>query len=78
MRYWHKLSWIPFLLPILGVQGARAETRGVESGNRYDRLLITNVIVIDGKGTPPRGPVDITLNGNLIESVASADHDATA
>ncbi|MGD2245006.1 MAG: hypothetical protein PVI11_00510 [Candidatus Aminicenantes bacterium] len=35
-----------------------AETRGVESASRYDRLVIWNVSVIDGKGTPPRGPLD--------------------
>lgn len=37
------------------------ESRGIEPGQRYDELVIRNVIVIDGKGTPPRGPVDIIL-----------------
>lgn len=52
------------------------ETRGVEHGQRYDRLIIRNVIVIDGKGTPPRGPVDVILNGNTIESVVAPAKDA--
>ena len=51
----------------------KSETRGVESGHRYDELVIRNVTVIDGKGTPPRGPMDIILRGNKIHSVRSAD-----
>jgi len=46
-----------------------AETRGVEHGQRYERLVIRNVIVIDGKGTPPRGPQDIIIEGNKIAAV---------
>ncbi|MEE9390717.1 MAG: hypothetical protein V3U91_05685, partial [Candidatus Aminicenantaceae bacterium] len=53
-------------------QGLSSETRGVENGQRYDRLVIRNVIVIDGKGTPPRGPLDIIVEGNKIQSVRSA------
>ena len=49
------------------------ESRGVESGQRYEELVIRNVILVDGKGTPPRGPVDIILRGNRIQSVRSAD-----
>jgi len=54
-------------------QGLSSETRGVENGQRYDRLVIRNVIVIDGKGTPPRGPLDIIVEGNKIQSVRSAN-----
>ncbi len=54
-------------------QGLRAETKGVESGQRYGRLVIRNVVVVDGKGTPPRGPVDIIIEGNKIQSVRSAN-----
>lgn len=51
----------------------KGESRGVESGQRYDELVIRNVTVIDGKGTPLRGPMDIILKGNKIHSVRSAD-----
>lgn len=54
---------------LLLFQGLRAETIGVEHGQRYDRLIIRNVIVVDGKGTPPRGPVDIVVQKNRIESI---------
>jgi hypothetical protein len=48
------------------------QTRGVASGQRYKRLVIRNVILIDGKGTPGRGPVDVILKENQIESVRRA------
>jgi len=44
----------------------------VENGQRYEKLVIRNVIVIDGKGTPPVGPMDIILEGNRIQSVRGA------
>jgi cytosine/adenosine deaminase-related metal-dependent hydrolase len=50
-----------------------AETRGVDHGQRYDRLVIRNAIVIDGKGTPPRGPLDVILEGNRIAAVRNAN-----
>jgi imidazolonepropionase-like amidohydrolase len=51
----------------------RGETRGVEHGRRYDRLVIRNVTVIDGKGTPARGPMDVVVAGNRIASVRGAN-----
>lgn len=50
-----------------------AESRGVEHGQRYDRLVIRGVQVIDGKGTPMRGPVDVVIEGNKIAAVRGAD-----
>jgi len=57
---------------IAGAAALRAESRGVEHGQRYDRLVIRNVIVIDGKGTPARGPLDIVVEGNKIVSIRGA------
>lgn len=50
-----------------------AENRGIEHGKRYDRLVIRNVIIIDGKGTPPRGPLDVVVEGNKIAAVTGAE-----
>lgn len=61
------------LVCFLLAQGLKAETKGVESGKRYGRLVIRNVVVVDGKGTPPRGPLDIIIEGNKIQSVRSAN-----
>lgn len=50
-----------------------AESRGLEHGKRYDRLVIRNVLVIDGKGTPMRGPMDIVVEGDRIAAVTGAN-----
>jgi hypothetical protein len=60
------------LLCLVFVYGLWGQTKGVKSGERYERLIIRNVILIDGKGTPPRGPVDVVLKNNTIESVRGA------
>jgi len=67
-----------FLFCMLVSQGLFSETRGVKSGERYDRLIIRNVFVIDGNGTPPSGPMDIVIEGNKISSVRSANRDEKA
>lgn len=41
----------------------------VENAQRYDRLLIKNVKLIDGKGTPMRGPNDVIIENNKIASI---------
>jgi imidazolonepropionase-like amidohydrolase len=46
-----------------------AGTRGIMSGERYDELVIRNVMMIDGKGTPVKGPVDIVVTKNIIQSI---------
>ena len=62
------------LAVIAGVAaGLSAETRGVEHGRRYDRLVIRNAMVIDGKGTPMRGPMDVIVEGNKIAAVRGAN-----
>ncbi|MCJ7579209.1 MAG: amidohydrolase family protein, partial [Candidatus Aminicenantes bacterium] len=64
-----------FLIGILCLSfvcGLWGQTKSVKSGERYERLVIRNVTLIDGKGTPPRGPVDVILKNNTIESVRGA------
>ena len=63
---------LTILLCFCFVCGMWGQSRGIKSGERYERLIIRNVILIDGKGTPPRGPVDVILANNIIESVRSA------
>jgi hypothetical protein len=50
-----------------------AENRAVDHGRRYDRLVIRDVIIIDGKGTPPRGPMDVVIENNRIAAVRGPD-----
>ncbi|MFB0566679.1 MAG: amidohydrolase family protein [Candidatus Aminicenantaceae bacterium] len=74
-----KLKVISILLFLLVLsQVLLSETRGIENGKRYDRLVIRDVIVINGNGTPPRGPLDVIVEGNRIQSIrrASLERDA--
>jgi hypothetical protein len=43
-----------------------------EGEGPYRRLVIRGAMLIDGSGAPPRGPVDIVIAGNRIESIAAA------
>ncbi len=47
-----------------------APDRGPKEGaGPFDRLIIRGVTVIDGTGAPPRGPVDIIVEGNRIAAI---------
>ena len=48
---------------------ATAQTQPPRNGQRVRRLLIRNATVIDGNGTPARGPLDIVVENNLIQQV---------
>ncbi len=48
-------------------------TSGVTHGQRVKRLAIRNALVIDGNGTPTRGPFDIIVEGNVITEVVPLD-----
>ena len=45
----------------------------VVSGQRYGRLVIRNAIVVNGNGTPARGPFDIVLEDNRIAALVPLD-----
>ncbi len=49
-----------------------APDRGPEEGEGpFERLIIRGATVIDGTGAPPRGPIDIVIEGNRIVQVRS-------
>lgn len=50
-----------------------AQTHGVSHGVRPARLVIRNATIVDGNGTPARGPVDIYVEGNRIARVVPID-----
>jgi len=50
-----------------------AQTRGVQHGVRPTRLVIRNATVVDGNGTPARGPIDIVIEGNQIVDMVALD-----
>ena len=53
----------------LSAQAEPAPDR-TEGEGPFDRLIIRGAIVIDGTGAPPRGPVDIVIEGNRITRIA--------
>ncbi len=50
-------------------QGARAPTHG----ERARSLVIRNATIVDGNGTPARGPADILIEGNRIARIVYLD-----
>ncbi len=42
-----------------------------EGKGPFDRLILRGVMVVDGTGAPPMGPVDIVIEGNRIEEIKS-------
>jgi cytosine/adenosine deaminase-related metal-dependent hydrolase len=58
------------------IQWAAGQT--IESGKRYKQLVVRNVIVVDGKGTPPRGPMDVLVKENKIQALRGAQTSAGA
>ncbi|HEX9729440.1 MAG TPA: amidohydrolase family protein [Gemmatimonadales bacterium] len=47
------------------------DRRPGEGDGPFERLIIRGAILIDGTGAPPRGPVDIVIEGNRIARIAS-------
>jgi hypothetical protein len=54
------------------VYSSNAQTN-VQSGVRYDRIVVRNATVIDGNGTPAIGPFDIVIQGNTIVDMVPLD-----
>jgi cytosine/adenosine deaminase-related metal-dependent hydrolase len=57
------------LLPALVV----AQPTGPTSGVRPQRLVIRNATIVDGNGTPAKGPFDIVVVGNTIAQLIPRD-----
>ena len=51
---------------------APAPDRGAQEGQGpYQRLVIDNVMLVDGLGSPPRGPVSLVIEGEQIAAIPS-------
>jgi hypothetical protein len=60
-----------FITASLAAIGAAQTT--VTHGVRPARLIIRNATVVDGNGTPARGPFDIVVEGGMITQMAALD-----
>ena len=58
---------------LAGPLALHAQTRGVTHGVRPARMVIHNATIVDGNGTPAKGPVDILIEGNRIAQVVNLD-----
>jgi len=59
-------------LPRPGLAQRRSDSiTPAEHGQQYSRLLIRNVHVIDGNGTPTRGPMNVIVENDLITAVGA-------
>jgi cytosine/adenosine deaminase-related metal-dependent hydrolase len=84
MRLRRMAGWAGLLLATLAVQppgfaqdnGTRMERvpdrQPGDGEGPYRRLVIRNATLVDGSGAPPRGPVDIVVANNRIESIRAA------
>ncbi len=52
-----------------------APPRSNEGHGPHEYLWIANVMLVDGLGSPPRGPVHITLKDDLIEKISATPPD---
>ncbi len=58
--------------PALSAQMQPTTRRGADEGEGpFERLIIRGATVIDGTGAPPRGPMDIVVEGDRIVEVRS-------
>jgi len=53
--------------------GVPAQTTTAAHGVRPARLIIRNATVVDGNGTPAKGPYDIVMEGNTITQMVALD-----
>jgi len=47
-----------------------------EADKRYNKLVIRNVTLIDGNGTPAKGPFDVIVKENIIQSIGFVKSEA--
>ncbi len=66
-RVIYSLAYATFAASALAAQ---APTPSI--GERYERLLIRNALIVDGAGNPARGPFDILVQGSRIASISRA------
>jgi imidazolonepropionase-like amidohydrolase len=78
-RMWNYAAALVTVFAVAGTaagQGMERTTdRGPDEGDGpHDRLILRGAIVIDGTGAPPRGPVDIVIEGDRIASINSVGY----
>jgi imidazolonepropionase-like amidohydrolase len=65
------LLLIPFAETV-GAQRPAPDRRPGEGEGPFETLVIRGVMLVDGTGAPPRGPVNITIRNNRITQISNA------
>ncbi len=81
-RLWRLLTAAALVLAFSGnapaaddeTQAGAPDRRAGEGEGPFERLVIRGATLIDGTGAPPRGPVDIVIEGNRIVEVESVGY----
>jgi hypothetical protein len=58
-----------FLILVFTVCGYITSAQTVDGSGPYDRMIIRGAILINSTGAPPRGPVDIIIEKNVITAI---------
>jgi imidazolonepropionase-like amidohydrolase len=66
------LTALGLAMPALAADMLPTPPRGPEAQGPYPTLVIRGATMIPGNGGPPRGPVDIVINGDRITAVRAA------
>ena len=66
------LSAVTLAIALVASHPGSAQTTAT-SGTRPTRLVVRNAMVVDGNGTPARGPFDIVVEGNTITQLVALD-----
>jgi hypothetical protein len=61
-------------VPALAQVNPAPDRRADEGEGPFERLIIRGATLIDGTGAPPRGPMDIVIEGNRIVEVRSVGY----
>jgi imidazolonepropionase-like amidohydrolase len=80
MRAWKNLSRLPLAALAFAGLATGVAAQGMERTNArrsgegdgpHQRLILRGATIIDGTGAPPRGPVDIVIEGDRITAINS-------
>lgn len=63
----NRLLFVVFLLSTIVVRAQLAE-------GPFDQMIIRGVILINGNGAPPLGPVDVVVENNVITQVKTVGY----
>ncbi len=63
------VAWLMCASAVVAQEVINPAPNRSEGDGPYDRLVLRGAIVIDGTGAPPRGPVDIVIEGNRISDI---------